>query len=139
MWHWLCQWLFSQLGLWLPGPREYVQPRRAGCAGRWSLGFSRLSCAPLKPGLQRNIELTYTQPYPAGTAGPTWLYPAGLAYNSHHRTICEMSDATRRNPHLPASNLFREETCRTDGDSLAAVVGIRDVAEHTELVSWFEE
>lgn len=33
-----------------------------------------------------------------------------------------MSDTSRRNTHCSASNAGREETCRTDGDSLAVVV-----------------
>lgn len=45
-----------------------------------------------------------------------------MATTSKQKIIVEMSDAPRRNPLVAASNAGREEICRTDGDSLAAVV-----------------
>lgn len=48
----------------------------------------------------------------------------------------EMLEAPRRNTNLPASNLGREETGATDGDSLAAVVTAclsGDLAAHRQL------
>lgn len=45
-----------------------------------------------------------------------------MAATSHQPISAEMPGAPRRNTHLSASNVGREETCPLDGDSLAAAV-----------------
>jgi RNA polymerase sigma-70 factor (ECF subfamily) len=46
----------------------------------------------------------------------------GHDFQAKDKIIVEMSDTPRRNPLVAASNAGREETCRTDSDSLTTVV-----------------
>jgi RNA polymerase sigma-70 factor (ECF subfamily) len=50
------------------------------------------------------------------------MFKAHLMATISKKIIVEMSDTPRRNPLVATSNAGREETCRTDSDSLTTVV-----------------